>query len=308
MRFVCLLVGIFIGLLPARSSEAQSDGDTRARMHFQAGASYYEAGEYKDALREFQRAQELSGRPQLFYNFSLCYQNLDEDEKAVHYLARYLDEVEEIPNRANLERRLENMKERLEEREREQTQSAEPEDDTEAAKAPSATGTDSPTTSGGDETVSDDTATSTDPAPRQPRSRSDGESSRAPGGLESSTSSSRSDDGGGLPTISMVSFAAAAGGLAAMATFGGLAIAEKNSVASGCGKTQSCTQGQVSAMDTYALISDVGLGVAVLGGAVGLAWMFVSSGASGDSERAGLEVRPWVDPRGGGGAAIGGHL
>ena len=88
--------------------------DERGRLHFQAGASYFEAGDYEDALREFQRAYELSHRPELFYNLSLCYQHLGDLEQAALHLEHFLDSATEISNRANLERRLANFHQRLE--------------------------------------------------------------------------------------------------------------------------------------------------------------------------------------------------
>lgn len=108
------------GAAPSEDEGAQA----RARGHFQAGASYYEAGSYEDALREFQRAYDLSQRPQLFYNLSLCYQNLDDYENAIAFLRRYLDEVVEIPNRANLELRIQTFQARLDARAQESTESS----------------------------------------------------------------------------------------------------------------------------------------------------------------------------------------
>ncbi|MEM9067869.1 MAG: tetratricopeptide repeat protein [Myxococcota bacterium] len=107
-------LGLVLALTCAMSSfaHAQEEPD-RGRLHFQAGASYYEAGDYEDALREFQRAYELSQRDELFYNLSLCHQQLGNLEQASSFLRQYLESVSDIPNRANLERRLENFQERM---------------------------------------------------------------------------------------------------------------------------------------------------------------------------------------------------
>ncbi len=110
--FVILgFLAIWAALLTTAPALAQSD--ERGRLHFQAGASYYEAGDYEDALREFSRAQELSGKPELFYNISLCHQQLGDMEQAIVSLETYLAQVDEIENRTNLERRLANFRERL---------------------------------------------------------------------------------------------------------------------------------------------------------------------------------------------------
>lgn len=94
---------------PASDPAAQE----RARRHFEAGSSHYDAGSYEDALREFERAYELSGRPQLLYNLSLCHRNLNQLEQSLSFLVRYLQEVEDIPNRSILEARVRNLEARI---------------------------------------------------------------------------------------------------------------------------------------------------------------------------------------------------
>lgn len=117
------------------ASSAHAQPEDRGRLHFQAGASYYEAGDYNDALREFQRAYELSQKPELFYNLSLCHQQLGDLDQATSFLERYLGEVEDVPNRANLQRRLENFRERMAQREQNQNQEQEQEQEQEPTES-----------------------------------------------------------------------------------------------------------------------------------------------------------------------------
>lgn len=116
------LVVVFVG----GSARAQDGGDDaaneRARMHFNAGSSYYSEGDYASALREFQRAYELSPRPDFYFNFALVYERQGDLENAVTYLRRYLEETpeERIVDRPTLDQRLANLERRLEDqRERE---------------------------------------------------------------------------------------------------------------------------------------------------------------------------------------------
>lgn len=97
----------------AADVSAQQGAEERARTHFDAGASYFEAGSYEDALREFQRAYDLSRRPELFYNISVCHQHLGDLEQALLFLQRYLEQASSIENRANLELRAQNLERRL---------------------------------------------------------------------------------------------------------------------------------------------------------------------------------------------------
>lgn len=121
-RFALIAVALGVAV-PAAAEE--TDG-SRGRLHFQAGASYFEAGDYEDALREFERAYELSGRPELFYNFALCHQYLGHYAQAADFMRRYLAEVEVVPNRSNLERRLEKLEEKAREAENEPVTPPEP--------------------------------------------------------------------------------------------------------------------------------------------------------------------------------------
>jgi hypothetical protein len=108
------MAGALLALAPsgALAQEALTAGEQTARLHFQTGASYYETGNYADALREFQRAYAISQRPELFHNYSRCYEYLGDFANAVVYLRRYLQEVSTIDNRETLEVRLRNLEQR----------------------------------------------------------------------------------------------------------------------------------------------------------------------------------------------------
>lgn len=112
MRCV-LLAALGVWLLTASSAFAQdTDGERRARAHFDAGSGYFADGSYELALQEFRVAHELSGRPQLLYNIALTHERLGAHREAAEYLRRYLAEAEDVPNRASLERRIENLERR----------------------------------------------------------------------------------------------------------------------------------------------------------------------------------------------------
>jgi len=100
---------------PALAQGAENEAfDERARLHFQSGSSYFEAGEYERALQEFQTALELSGRPALHYNIYLAHERLGNLEEAVVSLERYIEAGEAGEQEAILERRLDNLRRRLE--------------------------------------------------------------------------------------------------------------------------------------------------------------------------------------------------
>ena len=254
-----LLASWGLGTYPTVASAQDDPG----RIHFQAGASDYESGDYQHALGEFQRAYDLSQRTQLFYNISLCYQQLGDLEHAVEFLGRYLNEVEEIPNRAALERRQENLTQRLE-----------------AERAAAATGTTTTDTTTSDTTTSDDT-TSDD--------TSDGSDIDRPQAHE-----------GGANVPAIASFIGGGVGLAMAVSFGVMALGERNRVSTlDCAETMSCDDvpgANPTKMDTYALLSDVGTGLAVVGVGLGLVFLLTATDDEEDPGQARLRVAPFAGP------------
>lgn len=252
LRPALALLALAVPLLAtAPSARAQlSSDEERGRLHFQAGASYYEAGDYEDALREFERAWELSQRAELFFNLSLCHQQLGHLPEAIDYLARFLSEVENIENRANLERRLENLRERQAEAEAEAA--AQPDQADEADDEPS--------------------LATPSPAP-----------------------------GAGPNVGAIASFAAAGVGVVMLGVGGGLALAEKGDLEDrGCPDATDGEPCDVSALRTRAAIADVGLGLTVVGAALGVVLLLVGGGEDDPEAEAGLRLDPWMGRTGGG--------
>lgn len=285
MAAATLGVAMALGSGVARADEAD---DQRGRFHFQAGASYYEAGDYEHALREFQRAYEISKRPELNYNLSLAHQQLGNLDEAMEYLARYLEEVEEIPNRVNLERRLVNLRERADEQRAAQTETeTAPEPDPDTAPVEPPTERPEPDGNATQDGFQDDVRTRpVDMAP--------------------------SDEGGGVPAAAWVGWGIGAGSLVTATALGIMALNEKNDVAdSPCGMAGTCSPDAIDKMDRLALLSDVFLGVGIAGAAVGTILFFTlrnRGSAEESASYASLELAPWVDPRGGAGATVGGEF
>lgn len=91
-------------------------------------------------------------------------------------------------------------------------------------------------------------------------------------------------------------YAIAGVGLIVMAVFGGLTAAEHGDLAEGCGATRTCTSTDVADANTFALVSDVGLGVAVAGAVVGT--ILLAVGLSTDSSGEEATLTPWATPDG----------
>lgn len=251
---VGLALGVWaLGLGASSSVSAQASDDQQAHAHFEVAASYYEQANYESALREFLEAYRLSHRSQLFYNLSLCYQQLGDLENAVSYLDRYLTDVTEIENRTSLETRLANLRERLE---RQRATGSDPGD----AATPTPTSTEGTTT----------TTTSETPPPPPPPASSDG----------------------GPNIGAIAAFSVAGVGLVLAATFTGLAAGEESRIAAlPCATSRTCADSELSGMRTDAIVADIMWGVSLAGAAVGLVLVLVAP-SGGSADTASLRVSP----------------
>jgi len=285
-----LLASWGLGTYPTVASAQDDPG----RIHFQAGASDYESGDYQHALGEFQRAYDLSQRTQLFYNISLCYQQLGDLEHAVEFLGRYLNEVEEIPNRAALERRQENLTQRLEA-------------ERAAAAATGTTTTDTTTsdTTTSDTTTSDTTTTDTTTTDTTTTDTTTSDDTTSDTTTSDDTSAGSDIDRpqaheGGANVPAIASFIGGGVGLAMAVSFGVMALGERNRVSTlDCAETMSCDDvpgANPTKMDTYALLSDVGTGLAVVGVGLGLVFLLTATDDEEDPGQARLRVAPFAGP------------
>jgi tetratricopeptide (TPR) repeat protein len=105
---------------------------------------------------------------------------------------------------------------------------------------------------------------------------------------------------GGLLGGAIASYAVGGAGLVVMAVLGGLAMAEDAALAAGCGASASCSDAEVADANTFALASDIGLGVGAAGVAVGTILLVVALSSGGASSAEDVSVLPWVSPEGAG--------
>lgn len=104
----------------------------------------------------------------------------------------------------------------------------------------------------------------------------------------------------GLLGGAIAAFAAAGVGAVLMGAFGGLALGAESELASGCGATGACTDAEVADANTFALVSDIGLGAALAGAAAGTVLLIVALTSSGGSSGESAVLAPWLSPEGAG--------
>lgn len=95
-----ILPGVLLAAALAVGPAAQAQEPpavAEARAHFERAVSLFDAGRAAEALGEFQRAYELSGRTSVLYNLGATYQALRDYPRAIDALERYVASTAERP-------------------------------------------------------------------------------------------------------------------------------------------------------------------------------------------------------------------
>ncbi len=134
-------------LLATPCVQAQGHGDDeaaqdlRAQASFRAATAYYEAGDYENALRDFQTSYDLSRRPELLWNLYLCHERLGQWEQAAGALESFLEAGAPGYPEDQVQARLAHLRRRIERRQGGESDQAIEADDADADADVTATGT-----------------------------------------------------------------------------------------------------------------------------------------------------------------------
>src|SRR5215203_4802990 len=77
--------------LGSATGHAQSTSDDLARRHFDSGVAYLEESDYDNALKAFQKAYDLSKRPEILLNVATVHERQSDLSSAVAALKAYLE-------------------------------------------------------------------------------------------------------------------------------------------------------------------------------------------------------------------------
>jgi tetratricopeptide (TPR) repeat protein len=88
-----------------------------ARRHFESGVAYYEQAEYEEALRAFEKAYELSSRPELLINVANVQERLGRLDQAIAALEKFLASSPEAELAETTRLRLETLRKKKDEQE-----------------------------------------------------------------------------------------------------------------------------------------------------------------------------------------------
>lgn len=110
----------------------QTSSDELARKHFESGVAYLQESDYDNALKAFEKAYELSKRPEILLNVATVHERRGDLRSAIEALKRYLAAAPNSEEKQTVENRISNLEKRVE---------SQPADGGAAPAMPSATAT-----------------------------------------------------------------------------------------------------------------------------------------------------------------------
>ncbi len=229
------------------SALGQASPDELARRHFESGEAYLAESDYDHALEAFEKAYDLSKRPELLINIATVHERLGNLPAAIAALRGYLEHAPEGEHRATVELRIANLEKRL----------------------PAQTDAGAPD------------AAATQPPPVPPPGVAVTQATPPP----ATAVPPPNDDSGDSNVAALVVLAI--GGVAAGGAVltGVLASGEYDDARSSC--SPGCTDSQLSTGRSMALTSTVLTGVAIVGVAVGATMLLTGGSGDGSADRAG---------------------
>ncbi|MGZ3438100.1 MAG: tetratricopeptide repeat protein [Polyangia bacterium] len=87
------LVVVLILCWQVAAQAQRSDPLVQARAHYDAGRTFYDVGNYQDALREFNIGYELSQKPRFLLNIAQTHRKLNDFARAREALGKFLGET-----------------------------------------------------------------------------------------------------------------------------------------------------------------------------------------------------------------------
>ena len=100
-------------MLSSSVGHAQSTSDDLARRHFESGVAYLEESDYDNALKAFQKAYDLSKRPEILLNLATVHERQSDLPGAVASLKQYLEAAPQGEHVETVKLRIQNLEKRL---------------------------------------------------------------------------------------------------------------------------------------------------------------------------------------------------
>ena len=109
------LVALMIGDCPSgrRSRRARADDAQKARDLFTQGNTFFDLGQFDQAIDAWQKGYQLKNDPGFLYNIAQAYRMMGDAQKAIFFYKRYLSNAPKAHNRVEVEQKIEALQKQL---------------------------------------------------------------------------------------------------------------------------------------------------------------------------------------------------
>jgi tetratricopeptide (TPR) repeat protein len=104
LRVALLAAVAALTLFTPAVAHADSARLREARAHYEQAVADYNLDEYAPALAEFREAYRIKPDPSFLFNIAQCHRKLGQNDAALDFYRKYLRNLPDAPNRADVER------------------------------------------------------------------------------------------------------------------------------------------------------------------------------------------------------------
>jgi tetratricopeptide (TPR) repeat protein len=101
-RVACLFLTLIV-LAPTASRAEDRAPDEIARRHHERATTFYNLGQFEEAIGEYRKGYEQKADPVFLYNIAQAYRQLGALDRALFFYRRYLSTLPGAPNRPQVE-------------------------------------------------------------------------------------------------------------------------------------------------------------------------------------------------------------
>jgi len=100
-------LAVLLAITTGGQARAQNPSpEELSRRHHERGTTFYNLGQFEDAISEFRKGYEQNGDPVFLLNIGEAYRQLGAHEKALFFYRRYLTAMPSAPNRAEIDQKI----------------------------------------------------------------------------------------------------------------------------------------------------------------------------------------------------------
>jgi tetratricopeptide (TPR) repeat protein len=114
VRLGCVISLTLLAAAAAPALAQEPSNEEAAEAKFKAGKQAYRLGDYDDAIAQWKEAYRLKDNPAFLFNIAQAYREKGDLPKAVLFFENYLKESPTAPNRAEVQKRVDELKKLIE--------------------------------------------------------------------------------------------------------------------------------------------------------------------------------------------------